>query len=147
MKRLTKVFSALASLILVLAPVVANADVDTTPAQTTVAIHKLISKDGRTIKNSDGAALTNEQLQQQVGNVEPMKGVRFQWFKVNDTDTVEALSKLSLAKLKETYTTTGITPATDDLGTTTFTVNKADYGLYWVVELANDGSEASKKCK
>ncbi|MEG3293680.1 SpaH/EbpB family LPXTG-anchored major pilin [Streptococcus suis] len=145
MKRLTKVFSALASLILVLAPVVANADVDTTPAQTTVAIHKLISKDERTIKNPDGSALTDEQLKNQLGDVEPMKGVKFQWFKVNDTDTVEALSKLSLAKLKETYTTTGITPATDDLGTTTFTVNKADYGLYWVVELANDGSEASKK--
>ena len=145
MKSLTKFFSALFSLILVLAPAVASADVDTTPAQTTVAIHKLISKDGKTIENLNGSSLTNEQLKEKLGDVEPMKGVKFQWFKVKDTDTVENLKTKTLDELKAAYTTTGITSATDETGTTTFTVNKADYGLYWVVELAKDGSEASKE--
>ena len=145
MKSLTKFFSALFSLILVLAPAVASADVDTTPAQTTVDIHKLISKDGKTIENLNGSSLTNEQLKEKLGDVEPMKGVKFQWFKVKDTDTVENLKTKTLDELKAAYTTTGITSATDETGTTTFTVNKADYGLYWVVELAKDGSEASKE--
>ena len=94
MKSLTKFFSALFSLILVLAPAVASADVDTTPAQTTVAIHKLISKDGKTIENLNGSSLTNEQLKEKLGDVEPMKGVKFQWFKVKDTDTVENLKTM-----------------------------------------------------
>ncbi|HEM4050715.1 TPA: SpaH/EbpB family LPXTG-anchored major pilin [Streptococcus suis] len=146
MKALRKIFMVVMSLLLAFGPLLTSAN-DVVPESTTITIHKLSAGSTKPAEdalktNADGSEI---QLDSLGFPVTPMAGIKFQWFKVGDTETVEELSAKTLEQLRTTYTTNGITDATGTDGTTNVVVQKSNYGRYWIVELAKgDASEANK---
>ncbi|MCQ8260079.1 SpaH/EbpB family LPXTG-anchored major pilin [Streptococcus suis] len=146
MKALRKIFMVVMSLLLAFGPLLTSAN-DVVPESTTITIHKLSAGSTKPAEdalktNADGSEI---QLDSLGFPVTPMAGIKFQWFKVGDTETVEELSAKTLEQLRTTYTTNGITDATGTDGTTNVVVSKSNYGRYWIVELSKgDASEANK---
>lgn len=144
MKKLSKLFTFVVSFLMALAPLFVLAN-DNVPDSTTITIHKLNTgatrpEENQLQANADGSAIDINSLD---FTVTPMQGVKFQWFKVGDNVTVDTLSAMSLDQLKAAYTTTGTTAATDADGIATIQVDKANYGKYWIVELASGDVAAS----
>ena len=117
------------------------------PSEVTVKLHKYKTTSdltGKTFENSDFGDLSADSLKSALGlgdsdNLEPAGNIQFEYFKVNEDDQVDSLSKLSVAELEKKYTENGkITTSSDGLATVT--VQEENFGKYYFVELTKTDS-------
>lgn len=117
------------------------------PSEVTVKLHKYKTTSdltGKTFKNSDFGDLSTDSLKSALGlgdsdNLEPAANVQFEYFKVNEDDRVDSLSKLSVAELEKKYTENGKITTNSD-GLATVTVQEENFGRYYFVELTKTDS-------
>lgn len=117
------------------------------PGEVTVKLHKYKTTSdltGKTFKNSDFGDLSTDSLKSALGlgdsdNLEPAANVQFEYFKVNEDDRVDSLSKLSVAELEKKYTENGKITTNSD-GLATVTVQEENFGRYYFVELTKTDS-------
>lgn len=117
------------------------------PSEVTVKLHKYKTTSdltGKTFENSDFGDLSADSLKSALGlgdsdNLEPAGNIQFEYFKVNEDDQIDSLSKLSVAELEKKYTKNGkITTSSDGLATVT--VQEENFGKYYFVELTKTDS-------
>lgn len=151
-----KLANLLAVFTLAVAPILSNAGLvsaaednysTTKPNEVTVAIHKYkttsdLSK--KTQPNNDFNTKSTSDLKTLLGlgdndKLEPMANVKFEYFKVNDSDKLENLAGKSVEKLEEAYKDHN-TITTDKTGLATKVIPEADYGKYYFVELTKTDS-------
>lgn len=117
------------------------------PSEVTVKLHKYKTTSdltGKTFKNSDFGDLSTDSLKSALGlgdsdNLEPAANVQFEYFKVNEDDRVDSLSKLSVAELEKKYTENGKITTNSD-GLATVTVQEENFGKYYFIELTKTDS-------
>ncbi len=117
------------------------------PSEVTVKLHKYKTTSdltGKTFENSDFGDLSADSLKSALGlgdsdNLEPAGNIQFEYFKVNEDDQVDSLSKLSVAELEKKYTENGKITTTSD-GLATVTVQKKNFGKYYFAELTKTDS-------
>lgn len=110
----------------------------TIPSKTKFFIHKLQAEsynadllpDGK--ENPDGKVIDN--LNDLGSKVEPLDGVVFRWFKIDDNATKETLKGMSIDQLEEKYKTTGVLDETGKAGT----AGQTD----WEIDTPTDGTQA-----
>lgn len=151
-----KLATLLAAFTLAAAPILSNAGLvsatednysTTKPDQVTVAIHKYKTTSnlsGKTQLNTDFDTKSTSDLKNLLGlgdsdNLEPMANVKFEYFKVNDSDKLADLAKKSVKELEAAYSTNG-TMTTDASGLATKVIPEKDYGKYYFVELTKTDS-------
>lgn len=117
------------------------------PSEVTVKLHKYKTTSdltGKTFKNSDFGDLSTDSLKSALGlgdsdNLEPAANVQFEYFKVNEDDRVDSLSKLSVAELEKKYTENDKITTNSD-GLATVTVQEENFGKYYFIELTKTDS-------
>lgn len=151
-----KLATLLAAFTLAAAPILSNAGLvsaaednysTTKPNEVTVAIHKYKTTSdlsGKTKQNADFDTKSTSDLKNLLGlgdsdNLEPMANVKFEYFKVNDSDKLADLSNKSVKELEAAYTTNG-TMTTDASGLATKVIPETDYGKYYFVEVTKTDS-------
>lgn len=156
-----KLATLLAAFTLAVAPILSNAGLvsaaednysTTKPNEVTVAIHKykttsdLTGKipDPEKLKPNNFDAKSADDLKSLLGlgekdNLEPMANVKFEYFKVNDSDKLTDLAKKSVKELEADYSTNG-TMTTDASGLATKVIPETDYGKYYFVEVTKTDS-------
>lgn len=151
-----KLATLLAAFTLAVAPILSNAGLvsaaednysTTKPNEVTVAIHKYKTTSdlsGKTQRNDYFDAKSPSDLKSLLGlgdsdNLEPMANVKFEYFKVNDSDKLADLAKKSVKELEAAYSTNG-TMTTDASGLATKVIPEADYGKYYFVEVTKTDS-------
>lgn len=156
-----KLATLLAAFTLAVAPILSNAGLvsaaednysKTKPNEVTVAIHKykttsdLTGKipDPENLKPNNFDAKSADDLKSLLGlgekdNLEPMANVKFEYFKVNDSDKLTDLAKKSVKELEAAYSTNG-TMTTNASGLATKVIPETDYGKYYFVEVTKTDS-------
>lgn len=151
-----KLATLLAAFTLAVAPILSNAGLvsaaednysTTKPNEVTVAIHKYKTTSdlsGKTKQNADFDTKSTSDLKNLLGlgdsdNLEPMANVKFEYFKVNDSDKLADLAKKSVKELEAAYSTNG-TMTTDASGLATKVIPETDYGKYYFVEVTKTDS-------
>lgn len=156
-----KLATLLAAFTLAVAPILSNAGLvsaaednysPTKPNEVTVAIHKYKTTSDLTGKipdpenlkpnNFDTKSTSDLKKLLDLGdsdNLEPMANVKFEYFKVKDSDKLSDLANKSVKELESAYSTNG-TMTTDASGLATKVIQEADYGKYYFVEVTKTDS-------
>ncbi|WP_270237159.1 SpaH/EbpB family LPXTG-anchored major pilin [Lactobacillus delbrueckii] len=155
-----KLATLLAAFTLAAAPILSNAGLvsatednysTTKPDRVAVAIHKYkttsdlsdkIKSNHDSNPDFDTKSTSNLKNLLRLGdsdNLEPMANVKFEYFKVNDSDKLADLANKSVKELEAAYSTKG-TMTTDPSGSATKVILEKDYGKYYFVELTKTDS-------